>query len=77
MFKLVTVADDKVKASLDRATVTFGLLELEYLLLNLPTRRYRLGKSDVRKYVRRTARSKNYVPPWEGACLSVLYDVLF
>jgi hypothetical protein len=81
-FRIVTVADDQAKVCLDRAVVTLGLLELEYLLLNLPTptaqlERYRLGESDVREYVRRAAGSKDVLPPRQVACLYVQYDVLF
>jgi hypothetical protein len=81
-FRMVTVADDQAKVSLNWAAVTLGLLELEYLLLNPPTIAtqldiYQLAEADVCEYVRLAAGSKDFVSPREDACHYVLNDVLF
>lgn len=75
------VAENSARIALERTSITLGLPELEYLLLNFTTPTNQLGRNkmaeiDVSAYLQCAAGATTFVPPTDLACLFVQYDVL-
>jgi hypothetical protein len=76
-FRMQAVTENSAKITLDHASLTVRLHELEYLVLNLTTLANQLAEADVLTYVQSAAVATTFVSSKESEFLCVQIDFLF